>query len=69
MAIAFRGLFYFAAKGLWKSGLKGQHRVPSGVKRVRLFHTVEKDVYVAKSIIELRYKSNLESISTETISQ
>lgn len=37
MAIAFRGLFYFAAKGLWKSGLKGQHRVPSGVKRVRLF--------------------------------
>ena len=32
--------FYFAAKGLWKSGLHGQHRVPSGVKRVRLFHPV-----------------------------
>ena len=37
MAKAFRGLFYFAVKGLSKSGLKGQHRVPSGVKRVRLF--------------------------------
>ena len=46
MAIAFRGLFYFAAKGLWKSGLKGQHRVPSGVKRVRLFHITIVDVGV-----------------------
>ncbi|WP_177166289.1 hypothetical protein [Prevotella sp. kh1p2] len=37
MAIAFRGQFYFAAEGHSYFARKGQRRLPSGVKRARLF--------------------------------
>ena len=37
MAIAFRGQFYFAAEGHSYFAREGQHRLPSGVKRARLF--------------------------------
>ena len=38
MAIAFRGQFYFAAEGQFYLAREGQRRLPSGVKRARLFH-------------------------------
>ena len=38
MAIAFRGQFYFAAEGHSYFVREGQRRLPSGVKRARLFH-------------------------------
>ena len=37
MAIAFRGQSYFAAEGHSYFAREGQHRLPSGVKRARLF--------------------------------
>ena len=38
MAIAFRGQFNFAAEGQFYFAREGQRRLPSGVKRARLFH-------------------------------
>ena len=40
MAIAFRGQFYFAAEGHSYFAREGQRRLPSGVKRARLFQGV-----------------------------
>ena len=40
MAIAFRGQFYFAAEGHSNFAREGQRRLPSGVKRARLFHPI-----------------------------
>ena len=37
MAIAFRGQFNFAAEGQFYFAREGQRRLPSGVKRARLF--------------------------------
>ena len=65
MAIAFRGQFYFAAEGHSYFARKGQRRLPSGVKRARLFQL--QLLYIVLYHCQPLYNSSTISLTSATI--